>query len=348
MADKPAQIKCVVWDLDGTLWEGTLSEGGAGALRSGVADTVRELDRRGIIQSIASKNEASAALKRLAELGLAEYFLCPQISWGHKSDAVQTILTTLNLKPEAVAFVDDNPFERDEVRFAHPKVRTYDADQAVQLPQMEEFSVRFVTQDSANRRKMYQADLDRQQAEQSFKGSAEEFLATLNMRMDISRVTEGDLRRVEELTVRTHQLNSTGYTYSYDQLLALSQSPDHIFCICGLRDNYGDSGKVGLLLLERQPQALRLKLLIVSCRVMSRGIGSALLAYATQLALAQGKKLQAEFLETEHNRIMYITYKLAGFDEVEEDGANLLLEYAKQEPIPFPPYLAVDVSGAEG
>ena len=327
MADKATQVKCVIWDLDGTVWEGTLSEGGAGALRPGVADTIRELDRRGIIQSIASKNDASSAMKKLEEFGLADYFLCPQISWDHKSGSVQTILTTLNLKPEAVAFVDDNPFERDEVRFAHPNVRAYDADQAAGLTGLPEFSVRFITQDSANRRKMYQADLNRQAAEQSFGGSAEEFLATLNMRMEISRVTEADLRRVEEL-------------------LTLSRSPDHIFCICGLRDNYGDSGKVGLLLLERQERALRLKLLIVSCRVMTRGIGSALLAYATQLARAEGKKLQAEFFETEHNRIMYITYKLAGFEEVEENGPNLLLEYGKDEPIPFPSYLAVDISQA--
>ena len=346
MADKPAQVKCVVWDLDGTIWEGTLSEGGAGCLRQGVLETIHELDRRGIIQSIASKNDAPNAMKKLEEFGIADYFLCPQISWGPKSAAIQTILTTLNLKSEAVAFVDDNAFERDEVGFAHPKVRTYDAEEAAGLTERPEFTVRFITQDSANRRKMYQADISRQAAEQSFAGTAEAFLATLDMRMDISRVTEQDLRRVEELTIRTHQLNSTGYTYSYEELLAMSQSPDYIFCICGLHDRYGDSGKVGLLLLERQKEALRLKLLIVSCRVMTRGIGSALLAYATQLAHECGKKLQAEFFETEYNRIMYITYKLAGFDEVEENGQNILLEYDQEEPIPFPAYLTVDI--AEG
>ena len=93
MADKPTQVKCVIWDLDGTIWEGTLSEGGAGALRPGVADTIRKLDRRGIIQSIASKNDAGSAMKKLEEFGLADYFLCPQISWDHKSGSVQTILT---------------------------------------------------------------------------------------------------------------------------------------------------------------------------------------------------------------------------------------------------------------
>ena len=343
MADKPAQVKCVIWDLDGTVWEGVLTEGGGRRLRPGVLETIRELDRRGIIQSIASKNDAHTALRRLEELGIADYFLCPQISWGPKSAAVAAILSTLNLKSEAVAFVDDSPFERDEVRFAQPKVRTYDAGEAAGLPDRPEFTVRFITQDSANRRKMYQADISRQAAEQAFSGSAEEFLATLDMHMDIAPVTGQDLRRVEELTIRTHQLNSTGYTYSYEALLDLSRSPDYIFRICGLRDRYGDSGKVGLLLLERREEALRLKLLIVSCRVMTRGIGSALLAYATQLARGEGKPLEAEYFETEYNRIMYITYKLAGFDEAAEDGQNILLVYDREEPIPFPPYLTVEL-----
>ena len=161
------------------------------------------------------------------------------------------------------------------------------------------------------------------------------------MKLSITPVTQRDLQRVEELTVRTHQLNSTGYTYSYEELAALAEDPGYIFCICGLSDDYGDSGKVGLLLLENGADALRLKLLIVSCRVMSRGIGTALLCYATQLAARLHKKLLAEYLETEYNRIMYITYKLAGFEDVEEDGRRILLQFSQDAPLSFPEYLDV-------
>lgn len=341
MGEKQKQIKCVIWDLDNTIWAGTLTEGGGLTLLPGVLDTVQELDRRGIIQSIVSKNDPEPALRRLEELGIAEYFLCPQISWNAKSVGVAEVLSRLNLKPEAVAFVDDLAFEQDEVRYAHPLVRTYDATAAAELPQLPEFQVRFITDDAAHRRQMYQADLNRQNAAQDFIGSDDEFLATLHMKLTITPVTEYDLQRVEELTFRTHQLNSTGYTYSYEELTALTTSSDHIFRICSLTDDYGSSGHVGLLLLENQAEMLRLKLLIVSCRVMTRGIGTALLAYATQLAAQMHKPLYAEFLETEYNRIMYITYKLAGFEDVEEHGNQLLLAYHQPEPMEFAPYLEV-------
>ena len=336
-----AKIKCVVWDLDNTLWEGTLSEGGGKSLRPGAREAVLELDRRGIVQSISSKNDHPAAMGRLADFGLEEYFLCPQISWNPKSGGVQTILTALNIKPAATAFVDDSAFERDEVCRVLPAIHLYDGGDLAQMLTLPEFQVPFITEDAANRRNMYRADLARQDAERVFEGNADDFLGTLHMKLSITQVTEHDLQRVEELTVRTHQLNSTGYTYSYEELVALIEDPGYIFRICELSDDYGDSGKVGLLLLENRDDALRLKLLIVSCRVMSRGIGSALLCYATQLAARHHKKLLAEYLETEYNRIMYITYKLAGFEDVEEDGDQVLLQFSQDEPLPFAEYLNV-------
>ena len=335
------RIKCVIWDLDNTLWEGTLTEGGGNALRPGALETIRELDRRGIVQSIASKNDFDTAAARLKQFDLFDYFLCPQISWDPKSEGINKTLTLLNIKPEATAFVDDSAFEREEVLFALPKIHPYSEENLWALTDLPEFQVRFITEDAARRRLMYRADLDRQTAQESFSGSNEDFLATLGMKLSISPVTEYDLQRVEELTVRTHQLNSTGYTYSYEELVELTRSPDHIFCICGLQDRYGDSGKVGLLLLEKEADSLRLKLLIVSCRVMSRGIGTALLCYATQLAEKLGKKLLAEFFETDYNRIMYITYKLAGFEDIEEHGNEFLLQYQGEEPLKFPSYLEV-------
>lgn len=320
------RIKCLVWDLDRTLWEGTLSEGGGTVLRDGVRETLAELDQRGILFSIASKNEHAPALRRLEELGVADYFLCPEISWDDKSEGIRRIAEALNLKLDAFAFIDDSTFERDAVQYALPEVAVYPETAVGTLASLPEFTPRFITEDSRNRRQMYRADLVRRKVKSRF-GSDEEFLRTLDIHAQIRPVQVEDLQRVEELTVRTHQLNSTGYTYSYDELVEMAQSPAYIFQVCGLRDKYGDSGKVGLLLLENGEDLLTIKLLIVSCRVMAYGVGSALLTHAIRLAVGQGKRLRAEFLETEFNRIMFVTYKFAGFEEVEEQGDRLLLEY---------------------
>ena len=336
-----ARIKLVIWDLDNVLWDGVLVEGGAASLRPGAKELILELDRRGIVQSIVSKNDPAPALERLDFFGFREYFLCPQISWNPRSSGIKTIQELLNIKPEATAFLDDSPFERDEARHSLPRLRVYDGADLSSLAGLPEFQVAFVTKDAANRRKMYRADLDRKAAEVNFTGNADDFLATLHMKLEICPVTEVELQRVEELTIRTHQLNSTGYTYSYEELLELSGSERYIFRICGLTDDYGESGRVGLILLENADDALIIKLLIVSCRVVSRGIGTALLCYATQLADRLGKPLRAEFIETEYNRIMYITYKLSGFEDIKENGNEVLLEYRGAQALPYADYLEV-------
>jgi predicted enzyme involved in methoxymalonyl-ACP biosynthesis len=149
-------------------------------------------------------------------------------------------------------------------------------------------------------------------------GTSEEFLGTLGMRLRISPVTEKDLRRVEELTLRTSQMNATGYTYSYEELRALIGSKRHVFLAAGLEDRFGDYGKVGLALMEDVGGTYVIKLLIMSCRVMTKGIGSTMLIHLIKRSLRDGKKLAAEYLETDRNRMMYITYKFMGFSEEAE------------------------------
>ena len=322
-----ATIKCLVWDLDGTVWDGTLLEDRSVSLRDGVAEVIAELDRRGILQSVASKNEEADALGKLKEFGLDQYFLFPRINWGPKSDSVGEIARLLNLGLETFAFIDDTPFEREEVALRHPAVRVYDARDYAKLTALAEFTPRFITPDSALRRRMYMDDIERKEREESFEGTKDDFLKSLDMELTLSPVTPGDLERVEELTVRTNQLNSTGATYSYEQLSAMIGSDVALFMIAGLADKFGDYGKIGLILAERSEKALKIKLLLMSCRVMTRGVGSALLAWAINHALDESLVLQADFVSTPRNRIMYITYKLMGFTEISRSGDICLLQY---------------------
>ncbi len=330
MSDK--KIKCVIFDLDNTLWDGTLSEGDEVKLKDGVRDMLDALDRRGILMSIASKNNFDDCEKKLREFEIFDYFLVPQISWNPKSEAVSEISTLLNLSTKEFAFVDDRENERDEVKFAHPDISIYDESVIPALLTFDEFSPRFITEDSALRRRLYQNDLKRQKDEKEFHGTSEEFLRTLNMKLTIKPVSVGDLERVEELTRRTHQLNSTGRSFSYEQLCALIHDPNYIFLIVSLENKYGDCGKIGLALVEKGEKALTIKLLIMSCRVMTLGIGSAILIYLMNMAEREKCDLYADFVFTDRNRVMYITYKMLGFeDESDDDAKETLLVWDKEK-----------------
>ena len=117
------KIKVLVWDLDNTLWDGTLLEDENVSLFPGVEETLRELDRRGILLSVASKNEAAPVEEKLKALGLWDLFLYPQINWNSKAVSVANIAKALNLGLDSFAFIDDQAFERDDVLSANPAVR---------------------------------------------------------------------------------------------------------------------------------------------------------------------------------------------------------------------------------
>jgi methoxymalonate biosynthesis protein len=125
--ERLATVKCLVWDLDNTLWQGTLAEDDQVSLTSSTRELIITLDARGILQSVASKNDHDHAWARLEEFGVAEYFVLPHIGWAAKSESVRAIADGLNFDYRTVAFVDDQPTERAEVSFHLPDVRCYPA-----------------------------------------------------------------------------------------------------------------------------------------------------------------------------------------------------------------------------
>jgi FkbH-like protein len=342
-ASRNSSIKCVVWDLDNTLWKGILLEDDNVELRPEAVEIIKVLDERGILHSVASKNDYLYAVAKLKELQLLEYFLYPQISWSTKVKGIETIAQSLNIGLDAIAFVDDQPFERDEVAHALPMIMCLDAARLDHLLELPEMMPRFITEDSKVRRLMYAGDITRKQAEEEFVGPKEEFLATLTMHFSIGVAQEEDLRRAEELTIRTHQLNSTGHTYSYEELDTFRQSDSHLLLVGSLEDKYGSYGKIGLALIECAPGAWNIKLLLMSCRVMSTGVGTIMINYIRKLARNAGVTLSAEFLPTDRNRMMYVTYKFAGFREVDKRYGLIRLENDLASVPAFPDYLRVSL-----
>jgi methoxymalonate biosynthesis protein len=308
-------VKCLVWDLDNTLWQGTLLEDGEVRLAPGIRDTVVALDERGILQSVASKNDLEHAWARLVALGVAEYFVLPHIGWQPKSVSVREIADELGFAHHTIAFVDDQPAERAEVAYHLPRVRCYPADALPGLLALPEFTPATVTEDSRQRRRMYQAGVRRVVARDEFAGPDEDFLRSLQMRMEIRVAAEADLARVAELTQRTSQMNATGVHYSGADLRDRFADPDQEVLVTTMADRFGPHGAVGVVLLGRHPGLWHLRLLATSCRVTSFGAGSVILGWLIDQAARAGTHLVADFRRTDRNRIMEIAYRFSGFAE---------------------------------
>ena len=337
-----ATVKCVVWDLDNTIWDGILLEDPAVQLKPRVTDVLDTLDKRGILHSIASRNDRDLAMAKLREFGIADYFLYPEIRWDAKSVSVGNIQKNLSIGYDTILFLDDQPFERDEVASVHADTWCLDSRCYLDLLDHPRLQPRYVTEESVRRRSMYIEDMVRRKEEESYVGPKESFLRQLEMVFDISEAAESDLIRAEELTYRTNQLNATGIKYTVESLDAMRRDPRYKILVCELKDRYGSHGKIGLALIERAPATWTLKLLLFSCRVLSAGVGGVLLTWLRKAAKEHGVRLLADFRDTGHNRMMRLSYMVAGFSELAQgaDGLTILENNLADVP-PLPDFLEI-------
>lgn len=325
MTARPETVKCLVWDLDDTVWPGVVLESDGGAPKPEALRTIRALDERGILHAVASRGESSATVAHLRRHGIEDMFSAVEVGWGPKSEAIRRIAETLNIGRDAMAFVDNDPVELAEVAVSYPGIRCYPADRIADLPDLPEFTPETTTREARHRRSHYRAERARREAETEFAGSNADFLASLDLVMTVRTASEEDLARAYELTVRTHQLNTTGITFDADELRKLCASPDHEVLIASLRDRFGGYGTIGLAVSEIRGSDSVLLLLLMSCRVMSRGAGTSLIREVVRRARASGRRPTAEFVPTPLNRVMLVTLRFAGFEVVESDADRILL-----------------------
>jgi len=309
------RIKCLVWDLDQTLWSGILLEGGAVALRPGICETITELDRRGILQSIASQNDPALAIEQLRVWGLFDYFLHPQISLpADKSFQVSNIASLLSFQLEHIAFIDDDPRERAYVAYALPAVAVLRADQALTLTQMAMFIVDQPTEEARRRREFHRADAQRRAVEHGWRGRRLDFLRHCRIVLVLRRAAPEDAPRIAELVERTNQLNVAAYHFNERDILGQIGSPDYRLTVARMSDRFGDYGTVGAMIIRQLQPKWLIEVLLVSCRAMGRGVGEALLCCAIRQASEQGRKsLHALYRMTDYNRAMYTLFVTHGF-----------------------------------
>ncbi|MEQ9662913.1 MAG: HAD-IIIC family phosphatase [Parasphingopyxis sp.] len=309
-------VKCVIFDLDQTLWDGILIEGDI-QLRSEIARIFDELDRRGILISVASKNDPEAAMNQLRAFGIDEYVLHPHIGWHRKSDGVKAIAKHLNIGTNALLFIDDSPFERAEVERAVPGVTTLPETALHVLldhPRLTGTS----TSEAKARRRIYKEAEIRKDAADSFDGGYTDFLRACDIQLEIGSDESKDVERIHELVQRTNQLNFSGHKYSPREIKPLLADPTLDRHVIECSDRYGAYGIVGFCLTRFEDRVLRVEDLMLSCRVQGKQIERALFAYLVDKGDTGIDLLEIVFNETDRNGPASAVLDELGFERTKE------------------------------
>jgi len=300
-AHKPAQIKCVVWDLDNTLWNGILVEGDDVVLRSGVAETLKYLDERGILISIASKNDFGQAFTKLQQFGVANYFLYPQIDWLPKSQKIKNIAQRLNLGLDTFAFIDDNPFELEEVSRISPEVVCIRAEEINSLAVDPRFQGS-VTEESRQRRHFYRDQISRETDQANLGHDYMGFLRSCAIVLELAPYRLKDEERVAELVQRTNQLNFSGRKYSRAALDEIIGDKNMEKYVLRCADRYGSYGTVGFCLVRSKAEVIEVVDFMLSCRVQGKFIEQALFSHLLEHHNAQkARTIWVNFRQTDRN-----------------------------------------------
>jgi FkbH-like protein len=313
---RPARrAKVVVWDLDHTVWDGILLEDGATgvALRPGVREAMEALDARGILQSVASKNNVDEALAALAHHGIADFLLAPQIGWGPKSASLQRLAEILNLGIDSFVFIDDQPFERGEVGEAHPSVTVLPETAVDGLLQREIFDVP-VTPESRGRRALYRVEAERAAAAQIAGGDPDAFLRGCRLVLTVERLAAADVERVYELSQRTNQLNVAATRYERDEVAAMADGREAGDLCLTLRcaDRFGDYGLIGFV--RARPSEGRIVDFFMSCRVQRKRVEAAFFAWlAGEMIRAGARQITARHTAAARNAPAVEMFEDLGF-----------------------------------
>jgi FkbH-like protein len=268
------KVKLVVWDLDETFWRGTLSEEGIVPVDRNI-EIVAALPKRGILNSICSKNDPDQTKAKLVELGVWDWFVFPSISFNPKGKAIAEMIEGAALRAENVLFIDDNRMNLEEVKFFNPGIMTAHPDEVLE-GLLDHPHLAGKPDPELTRLKQYKF-LQRKVDERSTSDlSNEEFLRASNIKVTIDYEVERNFDRIVDLVNRANQLNYTKVRLETPKNIEafrelLGAFGTHAGCVHA-RDDYGDYGLIGFFLLRRRVNKKKLIHFVFSCRTMNMGI----------------------------------------------------------------------------
>ncbi len=335
--------KCLVLDLDNTLWGGVLGEDGIDGIQvdgdyPGKAyhywqESLRELERNGVILAICSKNNQTdvEALFAAREMPLSiKDFACTRVNWNDKATNIREIAQELNIGLDSMVFVDDNPTERELIRQQLPMVSVPEwPNQPYELPMFyarlveEYFSVYTLTEEDKKKTEQYRQNANRAQAQAQFT-DMEDFLRSLEMKLTIAPATDISIPRIAQMTQKTNQFNLTTKRYTEDDIRSLLAKGAKIWTLA-VEDRFGDNGITGLMILKSECGWV-IDTLLMSCRVIGKGIEEAF--FKSVIGRYKGA-LKAQYIPTAKNGQVADFYDRMGLklERMNDDGVK---EYSAQ------------------
>jgi FkbH-like protein len=351
--------KCLILDLDNTLWGGVLGEEGASGIALGPSypgsafvafqRAILDLHERGVILAIASKNNPPDVDEVFAGhphmLLMKEHFAAAEIHWRPKHESILNIAARLNIGLEHLVFADDNPIEIAEVVSALPAITT------LELPRRPEEYVRALLEPgwfdqlstSAEDRRRGELYKNRDAAENLRRAasSIEDFYRSLETEIVFRPVTAETIARAAQLTQKTNQFNTTTFRYSEADIRERASSQEWICETALVRDRFGDNGIVGLMLAQISQQELIIDTFLLSCRVIGRTVETAMLARLSQQAAERGLRLlRGTIRHTPKNTPVRDLFARHRFLKVAEDDASESWQFNLQSaPIAYPEWI---------
>ncbi|HQQ74012.1 MAG TPA: HAD-IIIC family phosphatase [Pseudomonadales bacterium] len=345
--------KCLVLDLDNTLWGGVIGDDGIEGISIGTHSAEAEaysefqqyflsLKQRGILLAVCSKNDeanARSGFAHPASILKPDDFSAFIANWENKPDNIRTIAEQLNIGLDSLVFFDDNPAERDFVRQQLPSVSVLDAGNDVAsfiniIDKSGMFETLTLSDNDLKRARQYQENHDRQSHAATF-NQYDDFLRSLAMQATIEPFHSKNLERITQLTNKTNQFNLTTRRCTITEITHMAESSDYITLSGQLTDKYGDNGLVSVIAGKIAGDTLKIDLWLMSCRVLKRGLEfamfQALCEQASQRALVS---ITGYFRPTDKNRMVETLYKTLGFQLISSEQGQSVWQLTLSQTTP--------------
>jgi len=359
--------KCIVLDLDNTLWGGIVGENGMNELRLSSTFPGNEyyefqklllhLFNRGIILAINSRNNYENSMEVIRNhpfmILREKHFASIQINWLDKVTNMKTIAQELNIGLDSMVFIDDNPVERELMKEMLPEVLTVDLPRDAALykttiENLNDFEILSITEEDLKRGEIYSAQRLRKEFEKS-SASVEKFLKGLKMQLIVksSNKTKINLPRVAQLTQRTNQFNLTTKRYKESDLTRFLDLKSYRIYTLQVIDKFGDNGLVGVAIIKTNSNMWEIDTLLMSCRVLGRTIETLFLDYIVQEAKKENITIiKGEYIPTKKNVLVKNFYLDYGFKLIEETDEHVKFQLdVKSKRIKFPAWIKFKTEG---